>query len=334
MIPKGTTRRAFLIGIGGLGLGAVAYWFLRSLGFGKGTETPIPTSTPTSTLTPTSTSTPTLTPEPTTTPTSTPTPTPTINREEVERLKSRYKEILVKEYPILYKLLTNPSLPIFINYDDIKAYWLKRIWETSSDLINEDRTFIFSPIPRHDGKIEIILPIEADRQLYETRTAEDRLEIEAIEGIKEKAPVDEFTWQLDETRVNSLEIRITVKVASLNEEIQRIIRGNNLVLEALPGKGKLCKGCVVEIAAWNVPRPKKLTPDDQEKYYLTSIFLVVLMQRLAHTPSPPSFTVLIERLLNVYKLHFPENTLLASPNSFQAVKELLLEEVILKWKSK
>jgi hypothetical protein len=230
--------------------------------------------------------------------------------------------------------MTNPSLPIFINYDNIKAYWIERTWVTSYDLVNEDRTFIFSPIPRPDGKIEIILPIEADSQLYETRTALDRLEIEAIEGIKEKAPVDEFTWQLDETRVNSLEIRITVKVHSLNEEIQKTKRGNNLVLEVLPGEGELCKGCVVEIAAWNIPRPKKLTPDEQEKYYLTSILLVVLMQRLAYKPSPPSFDVLIESLLNVYKLHFPENTLLTSPNSFQAIKELLLEEIIPKWKNK
>ncbi|MFZ8806362.1 MAG: twin-arginine translocation signal domain-containing protein, partial [Minisyncoccia bacterium] len=53
IILEGITRRDFLKVLAGLGLGLAAgiYGLLRSLGFGKGVETPTPTSTPTSTLT-------------------------------------------------------------------------------------------------------------------------------------------------------------------------------------------------------------------------------------------------------------------------------------------
>jgi hypothetical protein len=334
MISKRTTRRAFLMGLGGLGLGTLAYWFLKSVEFGKGIEGPVTTSSLTSTLTPTSTSTPTSTPQPATTPTSTPTPTltptPTINREEVERLKSRYKEILVKEYPTLWELLNSPSPPIIVNYSDVvRKYFVKRNW-IETKLTNGDRSFLFAVQPEEDGKIRIILLREVKSGLYNTKTLEDRLEIEAFEGIKDRSPVDEVV--LDETPFNELQILITVKTASLNEEIKMKRINSKLVLEVTPGEGKICRWCVVEIAGWNIPKSRILTDEEKEKkYYLASVFLVILMERLIFkTSNTFKDAESVKKFLNNYRLRHTQSTVLESETSFQAILELILE-IMKKW---
>jgi hypothetical protein len=336
MISKRTTRRAFLIGLGVLGLGTLAYWFLKSVEFGKVIEGPVTTSSLTSTLTPTSTSTPTSTPQPTTTPTSTPTPTltptPTINREEVERLKSRYKEILVKEYPTLWELLNSPSPPIIVNYSDVvRKYFVKRNW-IETKLTNGDRSFLFAVQPEEDGKIRIILLREVKSGLYNTKTLEDRLEIEAFEGIKDRSPVDEVIWVLDETPFNELRILIIVKTASLNEEIETTRINSKLVLEVTPGEGKICRWCVVEIAGWNMPKSRMLTEEEKEKkYYLASVFLVILMERLiSKTSNTFKDAENVKNFLNNYRLYHTQSAVLESETSFQAILELILE-IMKKW---
>jgi hypothetical protein len=338
IISEGITRRDFLEVLAGLGLGlglaSGIYWFLRSLGFGKGTEAPTPTSTPTSTLTPTSTSTPTSTPQPTATPTSTPEPTPTItiNREEVERLKSRYREILVKEYPTLWNLLNSPSPPIVVNYSDVaRKYFIRTTW-LKTKIVNGDRNFLFAVQSEEDGKIKIILPIAPKSGLYQSKTIPDRLEIEAFEGIKDRTPVDDVTWVLDETSFNELQIAISIKTASLDEEIKMNRVDSKLVLEAVPGEGKICRWCVVEIRGWNVPKPKILTDEEKEKYFLASVFLVILMERLiSKTSKTFQDPENVKKFLNnYYILHSPHNIVLSSENSFQAVLELILE-IMEKW---
>ena len=341
IIPDGITRRAFLLGLGGLSLGALAYWFLRSLGFGKGIETLTPTSTPTSTLTPTSTSTPTSTPQPTATPTSTPEPTPTItiNREEVERLKDRYKEILVKEYPTLWKLLNSPLPPIVVNYYDVeRKYFIGRTW-MKSKLTNGDRSFLFAIQPEEDGTIKIILPEEAESEkfeegLYQMKTREDILDIEAFEGLRNTTPTDEVRWVLDKTPFNELQINFVFKVASLKDEIKIRRIDSKLVLEATPGEGKICRWCVVEIDGWNIPKPSILTDEEKEKYFLASVFLVILMERLISKTSDTFRNAeSVKKFLNeAYRLHYPQNTVLASETSFQAVLELILE-IMKKWRN-
>jgi hypothetical protein len=338
IISEGITRRDFLKVLAGLGLGlglaSGIYWFLRSLGFGKGTEAPTPTSTPTSTLTPTSTSTPTSTPQPTTTPTSTPEPTPTItiNREEVERLKSRYREILTKEYPTLWGLLNLPSTPIIVNYSEVvRKYFIKRNW-LRSNIVNGDRSFLFAVQPGENGTIKITFPKAPPRGFYQSKTILDRLEIEAFEGIKDRAPVDDVLWELDKTPFNELQIIISVKTASLDEEIKMERIDSKLVLEATPGEGKICEWCVVEIAGWNIPKPGILTDEEKEKYFLASAFLVILMERLiSKTSKTFQAPENVKKFLNnYYKLHSPHNIILSSENSFQALLELILE-IMEKW---
>jgi hypothetical protein len=321
MISKGITRRAFLIGLGGLGLGTLAYWFLKSVEFGKGIEEPVPTSSPTSTLTPTSTS----------TPTSTPTATPTINREEVERLKSKYGRILVEIYPTLWKLLNSPSPPIVIDYYDVKKYFLGKTWEKTNIVNNGDRGFVFAVQPDEGGTIKIILPKEAEKGLYQTNAREDRFYLEALEGIKDRTPTDDVIWVFDETTFNEFNIVFTVKIASLDKEIETKEIGSKLVLEAVPGKGKLCRWCIVEITGWNIPKSKILTDEEIEKYFLGSIFLVILMERLiSKTTNTFEIAKKVKEFLNDYRLHYPTNTVLASDASFQAVLELILE-IMKKW---
>jgi hypothetical protein len=336
IIPEGITRRDFLKVLAGLGLAAGIYGLLRSLGFGKGTETPTPTSTPTSTLTPTSTSTPTSTPQPTATPTSTPEPTPTItiNREEVERLKDRYKEILAKEYPTLWNLLNSPSPPIVVNYHNVeRKYFIGRTW-MKSQLTNGDRGFLFAIQPEEDGTIKIRLPREAERGLYQTNSRNDRFEIEVFEGIKDRMPTDDVIWVLDETKFNELQIIFTARIASLDKEMETKKIDSELVLSFVPGEGKICRWCVVEINGWNVPKPRILTDEEKEKYFLASVFLVILMERLISKTSDTFRNAeSVKKFLNeAYRLHYPQNTVLASETSFQAVLELILE-IIKKWRN-
>jgi hypothetical protein len=158
------------------------------------------------------------------------------------------------------------------------------------------------------------------------------LEIEAFEGIKDRSPVDEVIWVLDETPFNELQILITVKTVSLNEEIETTRINSKLVLEVTPGEGKICRWCVVEIAGWNIPKSRILTEEEKEKkYYLASVFLVILMERLIFkTSNTFKDAESVKKFLNNYRLRHTQSTVLESETSFQAILELILE-IMKKW---